>query len=133
MSKQLRVISDGIDRTVETAVKAVTLAIHAQVVEATPVDTGWARANWVPRITSAVGSLSTPATREGREAAVASAGTAQAAALASIALTYNLQQGAVYISNNVPYISKLNAGSSTQAPSNFVQIAINLALRKVSV
>ena len=31
----------------------------------------------------------------------------------------------IYIYNNVEYIGRLNAGSSTQAPREFVQIAID--------
>lgn len=36
----------------------------------------------------------------------------------------------VIINNNVPYIVRLNSGSSTQAPSGFVEKAVQAAVRK---
>lgn len=41
----------------------------------------------------------------------------------------DVRQGAVYIFNNVPYIGRLNAGWSTQAPANFVEKAVQVATR----
>lgn len=35
------------------------------------------------------------------------------------------------IENNVPYIGRLNAGSSRQAPAMFVELAINLTINRV--
>jgi hypothetical protein len=39
-------------------------------------------------------------------------------------LTYKLNQGAIFITNNVPYIGNLDAGTSAQAPSGFVRQSI---------
>ena len=35
------------------------------------------------------------------------------------------------LSNNVPYIERLNTGSSKQAPANFVQITLNKIINKL--
>lgn len=92
---------------------------HAELVERTPRDTGWAKANWIPSLTvPAVGIAGDP---KGISAAESEAG------LAAI-LAFKLEDGAIFVSNNVPYIQRLDAGSSTQAPAGFVRQAIDKAL-----
>lgn len=130
MSRQLRIISDGIDKSVADGVKKVTLAVTAAVTEATPVDTGWARANWVPSLSPIVVKAGELSDQERRSRAGGQA-AAQAAAVAAIAVSYNIGQGAVYISNGVEYIAKLNSGSSKQAPVNFVQKSIVAGVRSI--
>lgn len=131
----LRVVVKDLQGSVETAVKALTLEIHAELVKAapeggTPVDTGWARANWVPNIGTP--ERDTVGTREQAEAAGGNFRSAvPEQGLAVVAASYRLQQGPVYVSNNVPYIENLNAGSSKQAPSGFVQKAIRRAVSQV--
>lgn len=101
----------------------IVLEITANLVEATPVDTGWARANWVPSIgepppTDPVGAPGQPSTSE------------QAAGQLAM-LDYTPDKGPAFISNNVPYIQVLNDGSSTQAPSGFVERAIEQGLQTI--
>ncbi len=82
----------------------------------TPVDSGWARANWLA-------SIGAPVTETaGSEDAVSSAETAQREGLVAVA-TYAGPEP-VYVSNNVPYIARLNDGWSKQAPSRFVDRAV---------
>lgn len=123
-SEDLRIISEGIDVAIENVVKAVTLGITDELIETTPVDVGWARANWVPSIGApAPGSPIARSTQE-REAAAPGAQASQAAGIASVA-GYKLNRGAVFISNNVPYLKELNEGSSQQAPANFIEASID--------
>lgn len=83
----------------------------------TPVQTGHARANWVPSIGAPfVGEVSGAATHD--------------AAVVSL-MRYVLEQGSLWVSNNVPYINMLNLGHSKQAPSGFVEAAIDRALATV--
>ena len=91
----------------------VTLNITANLQETTPVDTGWARANWVPSISNPYRGLDTKVTDVPSEKGKA-----------EVATKYTLDKGAIFISNNVPYIKKLNEGSSKQAPAAFIQAAI---------
>jgi len=90
----------------------------------TPVDTGWARANWIPNIGSPVGQ---PAGSR-QQAEGGSVPGDSAAGAAKVATSYTVSQGAVHITNNVPYILELNEGSSKQAPKGFVQSAIRKAI-----
>ena len=40
-------------------------------------------------------------------------------------LIYEKKDNVAYITNNVPYINKLNDGHSSQAPAHFVEAAID--------
>lgn len=90
------------------------------------MDTGWARANWVPAIGASLDRdlSNTPGTSQ----AATSARVQQQTALGAVASTYRLSRGAVFVTNNVPYIGRLNDGSSKQAPSGFVQFAVAKAV-----
>ena len=100
------------------------------LIEVTPVDTGWARANWVPSIGH---SSNVPATFAGRTPTpgeVKAKEAEQAAGMAGV-LGYKLGRGSVFISNNVTYITLLNDGSSPKAPKMFVQASIHRGLTAV--
>ncbi len=106
---------------------ALALQIHGELVDnppsGTPVDTGWASANWWP-------SVSTPASANtGRpgEGSVASREAQRAAGVTQV-LSYKLGQGSIYITNNVPYIDRLNNGWSQQSPAGFVDRAVQVAV-----
>jgi len=95
------------------------LEIHAQLVTTTPVDTGHASSNWVPSVGAPNrGIVGSPASPDR-----ASAQTALAEIVAA-----GGTDGDLYISNNVPYINRLNAGSSDQAPAGFVETAVSVGL-----
>lgn len=130
-SERVRVVVTALEGAVERIIRKLTLDIVANLVRApseggTPVDTGWARANWVPRIGEPF--RGTAGTREQAEAGSVSLAE-QGAGIASVASSYKLEKGRVYISNNVPYILPLNEGSSQQAPAGFVQAAVTKAVR----
>jgi len=105
----------------EKHIKILTLEVTANLIEDTPRDTGWARSNWIPSIGQSTETIAgspdniTPA--------------AQQRGLAEVASTYKLSRGAVFVTNNVPYILPLNDGHSKQAPAGFVQLSILRAVR----
>lgn len=127
-SQETRFVIDALGKHAERTIAKLTLDIHYNLLRATPVDTGWARANWVP-------SLGIPIeppqpdfqTRDERAQAVSGARGAQEAGQASI-VGYRLAAGPAWISNNVPYLEELNQGSSKQAPAGFAQMAIATAV-----
>ncbi len=123
----VRVVTNLASR-VEQVVKAITLNIVANLRRApseggTPVDTGWARANWIPTVGQ------TRVFPSGSRKDVTNA--AQDAGVADVAANYTLDRGTVYISNSVPYIGLLNLGHSPQASPGFVQRAILEAVAQV--
>jgi len=123
---QVRAIVRGLTQLTERAIKKITLDVTANLIGTTPVDTGWARANWVPSIGLPVEEDLSQASPT--EQSASAAGARQQGALAGVAASYKLRMGSVFISNNVPYIVRLNEGSSSQAPAAFVQAAINKAV-----
>lgn len=133
MVDQVKKIVGQLERFTERLIVKITLDVTANLIAppnkgGTPVDTGWARSNWVAAIgKSVVEDLS--ATEPSTQAAGA-AGQRQAASLAGVASSYSLRQGVVFISNNVSYITDLNDGSSQQQPAGFVQRAIAKAVTR---
>lgn len=124
---QIKIIVGELEGAAAKVIKALTLEATAEIVEATPIATGWARANWVPKIGEAE-SIARP--RQIDELGGAQARQQQG--LAEVATGYDLNRGVVSIANNVPYIKRLNEGSSKQAPAAFVQMAIAKAIQKVA-
>ena len=120
--REVRAVTVALREVTSEAVKKIVLDVTSNLIETTPVDTGWARNNWVPSIKEpierAVGTREEPVSGQ------------QQVGIAEVATTYKLEDGPVYISNNVPYIGNLNDGSSKQAPTDFVFIAILRALRQ---
>lgn len=122
MGAQADRIAAELTAHVERAAKALVLAITANLIAATPVDTGWARANWVP-------SIGAPATATAGSPEAVS--TAQQEAGQAAVLAFKLAQGTLYVSNNVPYIGVLNYGRSQQAPAGFIERAVEQALAEI--
>lgn len=103
--------------------RKAALAVDTAVVLATPVDTGRARANWQVRLAEPAQGLvdSFPEGKEGSTGGPA----AQAAIAQGKAVIEGFQGGtSIHVTNNLPYIGKLNDGWSAQAPAGFVQKAI---------
>ena len=124
MGKQTEFIVAALEGFVEDVMKKVTVETTANLIEDTPVDLGWARANWVPQIgeprTTVVGTPNDVTSGP------------QERGITEVITQYKMNKGSIYITNNVPYIGRLNDGSSQQAPTAFVQSAIAKAIKKVS-
>ena len=109
---------------------SLTLNVLARLIKATPVDTGWARANWIPSARRPSRRLSPGITR--RDQRQAALGTVQAAQQRGTASLLNElgKPGVVpfFCTNNVPYIGALNNGHSKQAPAGFIQREIVAAV-----
>lgn len=121
------------------AIRRLQLRSFQALTSATPVDTGFARAGWTPSVGSAIaepnprpagaGSRDAPGPNRGAVEAQASSNlSANQAKALQIAATYRLEQGSVFLTNAVPYVVFLNEGSSSQAPSKFVERALSAAL-----
>jgi len=82
---------------------------------ATPVDTGRARGNWLVGLNFPVEAEAESEDRGG--------GSTIAAGNADIARARAVDD--IWLSNNLPYITKLNEGSSFQAPVGFVEDVVD--------
>jgi hypothetical protein len=93
----------------------------------TPVDTGWARANWLPSVGEP--TLMAAQARDAKPGQVA-ARQQQAEQGLNRVLTWDLPDGAIFDTNNVPYIGRLNDGHSPQSPPGFIQSAMEKAVQE---
>lgn len=94
--------------TLEKKIKTTVFAIDAVLVRDTPVDTGRARSNWIASVNAPSVAIVEPGQKPPTEAALGSFKVTDTA----------------YISNNLPYIRRLNDGYSQQAPAGFVEKAV---------
>lgn len=114
--RRFKRLAIDVGTNVEVVVRRVAILAFQGVVLATPVLTGRARSGWDVSVGGPVeverGGIRSPGEiiQTGREAVNA----------------YRLGSS-IWLSNNVPYIVPLNSGHSAQAPSGFVQIAIQQA------
>jgi len=122
---RMRAVADGATANSDKLIRQLALAVTMVVVKRTPVDTGRAKGNWQANLGGpAVGALPTPAGGEAQAVAGAISRANEVAA--------QYRGGVpVHITNNLPYIQRLNQGSSDQAPAGFVQAAVAVAVRKV--
>ena len=102
-------------------VRATALIINQVLISETPVDTGHAKANWQVGISAPITSEIDEEDPSGASTIERNASTIRSAP----------PRKDIILSNNVPYINKLNEGSSSQAPPQFVQIAVATAVAAV--
>ena len=121
VAQQVTVLKAELDELVDDAVKIVAVNGHSNLVEATPVDTGWAKANWQVQIGSR------PENPLGSPTAIPGIDDADAKVA-----SYTADQGMVFVSNPVPYIARLDGGHSQQAAANFVRRAVEEAVEETS-
>ena len=99
----------------EKVIRKVAIDVQSGLDIATPVDTGRARSNWLA-------SIGIP-----RTDTVESTGGSTPINFSGYKLGLS-----IFIANNLPYISRLNQGSSQQAPSGFVDNVIQRVTNQVS-
>ncbi len=134
-AKRMKQLGQRVEDNAPAIVRRAALATDQAVVLATPVDTGRARSNWIVSISPSSDVVTAPT--EPREpfvegsAGSTGAANAQAAIEQGRATIGAFRQGAIVIRNNVPYIRRLNQGSSAQAPAMFVERAARLGVNEV--
>lgn len=112
----IKVLADWSTRQVA----GLMLNITSELIHTTPIDTGWARSNWVP-------SIGEPFLGDVGKKGPNDAGP-QSDGESALAGYTNFAMGDIFITNNVPYIQVLNAGHSKQAPAGFVEAAVERGL-----
>lgn len=117
-ARRIRRLGRTIESNTDRLFRETSLAVLTEVVVSTPVDTGRARGNW----NVGLGAAPDP-TPEQQEATADTSGQ-PTIARGSVQISQRRSGQAVFLSNNVPYIEPLNAGSSAQAPAGFVENAV---------
>jgi len=131
LSIRFKGLSKDFPEKANALMRRVALAVDQSVVISTPVDTGRARSNWIVSI----GSDNTAvidAYVQGSALGVGEGGNArEALAQGRTALLTRRSGQTIFLSNNVPYIQRLNDGHSAQAPINFIETAIMEGVRAI--
>lgn len=113
-----RKVAQDIDEVVILVQKKVAMQLLEGIVNMNPVRSGRSRGNWQVTIgQSASGELG------GDKGPWPSAQEAINNGSAVVSSVTTL--GAIYLTNNVPYITELEKGTSTQAPQGMVQVTLD--------
>lgn len=130
-AKRMQVYANNLERNVNKTVREVALVADRNLVLATPVDTGRARSNWLVSVGSPNRETQEPYS-PGEAGSTGSANAQAAIAQANAEISRRKPGQDIFISNNLPYIGRLNEGSSAQAPEQFVGTAVQSAVDVVN-
>jgi HK97 gp10 family phage protein len=121
-ASRIRRYAVNIEANSSAIVKKAAIEISNAVIQATPVDTGRARGSWFANI----GGPSNDKLPEGQHGKGGQRMSANAGLISRAK-----DPTAIHITNNLQYMKYLNAGSSRQAPANFVGKAISAGIAAV--
>lgn len=107
-------IAGELEEEVNREARVVAINFLRGIVKLTPVDTGRAKGNWFVGI-----NLPNRSIDQNRRA-----GQAVSEGIGDIESAKTVEYPTVVISNNLPYIQRLNNGHSQQAPVKFVETEI---------
>ncbi len=110
-------IYDEMEEFVNEQARAISLRFLSIVVRRTPKKTGRAMGNWYVGVTRPVRAINP----NRREQEAITQGTTK------IESAQSVEFPTIFISNNLPYIGRLNEGYSDQAPALFVETAFKAA------
>lgn len=113
----------------------VALAIVGDLAYSTPVDTSQAISNWITTLEAPANFKQDPY-YQGEGGSTYRASAAETINQAKAALANKKPGQTIYITNNLPYIKRLNDGYSAQEPAGFVERAILIGrnvLRKFKI
>ena len=106
-------ISDKVDRVLSEATRATLFEVSTAIIKETPAKTGRARGNWQASVGRGA---------SGEVEGIKSKRHGQAVAISSVDQSVSVAVGGVYfLTNNLPYIERLEYGWSQQAPSGMVR------------
>lgn len=134
LAKVMPKYGDAIASDVNRLKGEISLSIIANVAKRTPVDVGTARSNW--HVSTAISALTRKAFSPflsrwrppyGPGGTLAETRNQAGAVWSASSIVGKATKAGepLYISNNLPYIQRLNQGWSNQAPAGFVEAGIN--------
>ncbi len=123
LAKRLNDRADGLEEEASKHAVKVAETIVASLAYDTPVDTSQALSNWQVGVGVPVAADRPPFYPGERGSTYKQSADATVEA-ARVRLAAKKPGETIYISNLLPYIRKLNGGSSKQHPGGFVEIAV---------
>lgn len=121
-STRFTIIKKLVGVNTEKIVRKAAITGGSVAVLATPVRFGRARGNWIA-------SLNSPARVTGKRSPDPSGARAISEGTRKIE-TWRTRDGSIFWINGVPYILRLENGSSSQAPSGMVALALQAAAKE---
>jgi hypothetical protein len=107
-----------VNSQIDAQIRAVTIGLFSSIIKMTPVDTGRAKGNWQCTINSGATNV---VTRDDNSPY----GSANGETMDMLLTTIPPRAGhKVFLSNNLPYIERLEYGYSKQAPSGMVRVSV---------
>lgn len=130
--KRLNRLADRLESGITKTVNELSARVLDHIIDDTPVDTGRARGNWFAQVGSPhehifanhLGDAALASTDLVREKALFDRTGRTNAGNQKVKIRARRAGEELFISNNLPYIGRLNEGYSAQAPSHYVQKAI---------
>ena len=129
-SKKMRRASKAVEYRADALVKDVAKGILQAVVTDTPVDVGTAKSNWQVSLNSQA-SGSRTAYVPGKKGSTGLDNIIAAVSIGDDHIDQYNGGNEIHITNNLPYITDLNNGTSKQAPPGYVQDAVLEAVGKI--
>lgn len=117
-----------VEANLNRKVRRIALAIFSEVVVQTPVDTGRARSNWVVSLGHMTEEPPFSPYVPGKDGSTAAANSTAAIQIGMAAMSDRRPEQDIFITNNLPYIGRLNEGYSAQAPANYIQSAVQFGI-----
>lgn len=132
----VQVVVDELDRFINDVMKKIALDLVAVLASApseggTPIDTGWASANWIPYLGAPHPSPAGTRPENAAHGMNNASRSGQQSGIAAVATQFKHKRHQLGVNNAVPYIVDLNEGlsKSTQAAPGFVQRAMHKVVR----
>lgn len=116
-------VGDYIADEINKEARALGINLLNGLTRVTPVDTGRARGNWFVGISGQVRTIDN--NRKATSAVIEGVNVINSAK--------TIEYPLIVISNNLPYIERLNDGYSTQAAKKFVESEIDRVVRATNV
>ena len=98
-------------------IRKIAIGVYKGLILNTPVDEGTARGNWQASITTPKEGVLDRKDKSGSQAI--------AAMVQSVSHWVPVDERPAYLTNNLPYIQRLNEGWSKQAPAHFVEQVVS--------
>jgi hypothetical protein len=133
--------AESIDAKVQDAIRRIVIELFNRFTFENPVDTGYSQSNWRISINEPDTTVSNPPTSQERDANKGKKGwinnalgadLSEIVGLTTIGIGRVESGDSVYVTNSVDYVRYLNEGTSKQAPSGWIQIAIAQVVAQVN-
>jgi hypothetical protein len=122
LAKDLKKLTSTVKKNMaETVIKTAVMA-GSSVIIGTPVDTGKARGNWQTSIDSPILSAIDRNDPAGNEAIKE---------LGTVSQRFTVLNKIINLTNNLPYINRLNTGWSKKAAPGYIERAISATVAQV--